>query len=148
MIVEKARSQVDINSVLKHPEIYAAIAGDNAVPVDEWEPAPAVYVGGYVDDKPIAIMVFHPKNSVLWQLHIHVLPKYRKQYADDFLKGSLDWFWSRYNAKLIAEIPSLHQNVIKFAERHSFKLDGMTENGYLKNGKLWSLCYMSREKDK
>jgi len=147
MIIKPATTQEEVKAVLCHPEIYDCISGDGAPPREEWQvQGSAVYLTGYIDDEPIAVMVYHPKNLVCWQCHIQVLPDYR-DHAFEFAQKALSWFWDNSKAvKLIAEIPSKYRNVLSFALRCGFDVDGRTDNAYIKNGNLYSMYYLSLER--
>ena len=144
MLEIKPANREDAKAILTHPEIYETITSDGAPPIDEYEPAPAVYVGGYLDGKIIGLFVFHPKSQIWWQLHIQVLPEYRPKYASKFAREGLKWFWANSEVyTLCAEIPSLYTNVINFSLKQGWRVDGRIDDAYLKHGKLYSVYYLS-----
>ena len=138
MIVCPTKDIDEIESILKHPEIYDTISDDNSCPAeycdipinDEYQ-----YIGGYVNGKIIAIMVYH-KYKDGNKCHVQVLPEYRKEHALRFGEQSLIF---RGTQPLYAEIPSLYENVLDFAFRFGFEVIETKKQDYCKDGKLYDL---------
>ena len=135
-----------IKTVLCDPRIYEVITGDNAPNIEDYEVDldGAEYVIGEIFQQPVAVMVFHHKNLACWQLHIQVVPEFRKLYASSFADQALKLFWDKRQATLVAEIPTKYQNVVDFALRHGFSMDGKCKDAYLKGGNLYDIVYLSR----
>lgn len=133
MIIKETFNAEDIKDVLCHPAIYDSITDDNCKPVEEFEPpitGDYRYVVGYVKGAPIAVMVYHTYRDGN-ECHVQVLPEYRKEYAKKFGQQSLEF---RGTVPLYAEIPSLHDNVLKFALLNNFEVIDIIDDGYIKNG--------------
>jgi RimJ/RimL family protein N-acetyltransferase len=82
----------------------------------------------------------HPHNSVTLEIHAHVLPEFRAEYSAR--SGDLALKWILENApdkyqKVIAQIPSLYQNVINFTMAHGFVLEGVNRLSSRRGGKLY-----------
>lgn len=76
------------------------------------------FVGGYVDGKIIALMVYHDFRDGL-KCHIQVLPQFRDLFAVEFGNRSLTF---RDKSKMLyCEIDDKFKNVIKFAKSFGFK---------------------------
>lgn len=138
MIVIATECRDDIESILKHPQIYGTITDDNSPATDDCE-IPInddyQYIGGYVNGEIIAIMVYH-KYKDGNKCHVQVLPEYRKEYALQFGEQSLLF---RGTQPLYAEIPSLYKNVLDFAFRFGFEVIETKKQDYCKNGKFYDL---------
>ena len=147
MIIRQA-TIAEAKEVLCDHFIYDCISSDGAPKIEDYEPGEAFYVGGFIDGKIAALLVFHPKSNILWQVHVQVLKDYRAR-AMEFAEKGLGFFWNSAQSviKLCAEIPDLYPNVLNFALKANFKIDGRIDNAYLKNGKLYSLYYLSLERD-
>ena len=118
--------------------IYDTITGDDCPLVEDFEPPvndDYLYIGGYVEDKIIALMVYH-KYLDGNKCHVQVLPEYRKEHAKTFgeqvllFKGTLP---------LYAEIPGLYKNVLNFALMNGFNVIDVKENDYIKNGETYNV---------
>lgn len=135
-----------IKSVLCEPRIYDVISGDGAPNPEDFEIDldQTLFIAGELFDIPVAVMLFHKKNKICWQLHIQIIPEFRKLYADQFAQKSLDLFFNQYSGTtLIAEIPTKYQNVVEFSTRHGFTIDGLCKDAYLKNNTLYDVVYLS-----
>jgi len=138
MIVRETKLLSDIETVLKHPEIYSTITDDNCCPAeycnfpinDDYQ-----YIGGYVNGEIIAIMVYHKYRDGN-KCHVQVLPEHRKEHALQFGEQSLIF---RGTQPLYAEIPDLYKNVLDFAFRFGFEVIETRKQDYCKNGKLYDL---------
>ena len=133
MIVEITDNVSDIKAVLCNPAIYDTIADDNSPNIEDFEPPindKYLYVGGYVDNEIIALMVYH-KYLDGNECHVQVLPEHRKDHAKEFGEQSLK---HRGTQPLYAEIPDLYKNVLDFALLNDFKVIRRIDNGFIKNG--------------
>lgn len=134
LIIERSTSKADIEAVLKHPDIYDKIADDSCPDVGDWDVDPladdSVFLVGYVDDAPVAVMAYHKKDD--WFCHVQVLPCFRC-YAKEFGGKVLDWFFSNIGGPLYAIIPVCYPNVSAFAQGFGFEECGIADE-YIKNG--------------
>ena len=122
----------DIKAVLSHPAIWDVIASDGMPGPDEFDWSlydKWLSIGGNVDGKPVAIMMFHPFLDGD-KLHIHVLPEFRKEHARNFAEQALKW--AAY--PLYADIPDIYPNVQRFTESFGFVHIDRFYSGRSKNG--------------
>ena len=138
MIVKETKNIDEIKAVLCNAAIYDTISDDNSVLITEFEPPiddGHLYVAGYIKGEIIALMIYH-KYLDGNECHVQVLPKYRKEHAKKFGEQSLLY---RGTLPLYAEIPDLYKNVLDFALINNFKVIGVKENDYIKNGKTYNV---------
>lgn len=138
LILKKTTNIDDIKAVLCNPAIYDTITDDNSPLVEDFKPPVTdeyLYIGGYLDGQIIALMVYH-KYLDGNKCHVQVLPGYRKEYAINFGEQSLLF---KGTLPLYAEIPDLYKNVLDFALLNNFKVNGIKENDYVKNGKTYNV---------
>ena len=133
MIVTATTNLTDIKAVLCNPAIYDTITDDNCPNIEGFEPPindEYLYVGGYVDNEIIGLMVYHEYLDGN-KCHVQVLPEHRKEHAKQFGEQSLQYRGTR---PLYAEIPDLYKNVLDFAILNDFKVIKRIDNGFIKNG--------------
>tara|TARA_R110000851_G_scaffold231970_1_gene384681 strand:+ start:705 stop:1139 length:435 start_codon:yes stop_codon:yes gene_type:complete len=133
MIVVPIDNVDDIKQVLCNPSIYDTITDDNCPNIEEFEPPISdeyLYVGGYVDDKIIGLMIYQ-KYLDGNECHVQVLPEHRKEHAKEFGEQSLMF---RGTQPLYAEIPDLYKNVLDFALLNNFKVIKRIKDGFIKSG--------------
>ena len=138
MILKETKDLEEIKRVLCNPAIYDTITGDECPLAAEFEPPVSddyLYVGGYIEGKIIALMVYH-KYLDGNECHVQVLPKYRKEHAKEFGEQSLLF---KGTLPLYAEIPDLYKNVLSFALMNNFNVIDVKENDYTKNGKTYNV---------
>jgi hypothetical protein len=132
----------DIKVVLSHPVIWESITydGDPSPEDFDW----SLYdnwlsIGGYVDGKPVAIMMLHNFNDGD-KVHIHVLPEYRKEYAREF--GAAGIKYAQY--PVYADIPDIYQNVQAYTESFGFRHIGVFDSPRTKNGSGYKVTRYAR----
>jgi len=127
----------DIKTVLCNAVIYDSISDDECPKAEEFEPpiTDCLYIGGYVKDKLIALMIYH-KYLDGNKCHVQVLPEHRKEHAINFGEQALEF---RGTLPLYAEIPDLYKNVLAFALMNNFKVIDVRENDYIKNGEAYNV---------
>ena len=133
MIVTATTNLTDIKAVLCNPAIYDTITDDNCPNIEDFEQPindEYLYVGGYVDNEIIGLMVYHEYLDGN-KCHVQVLPEHRKEHAKQFGEQSLQYRGTR---PLYAEIPDLYKNVLDFAILNDFKVIKRIDNGFIKNG--------------
>ncbi len=147
MILKVTTDIEEIRSILCHPEIYDVISEDGSETAEEYIPPfddGNYYIGGYVDNKIMAVMNYHNYLDGN-ECHVQVLPEFRKEYAKKFGEQSLEFRGTR---PLYAEIPTLYKNVLDFALINNFKIIGTIENDYTKNGKTYDIKVLRFENGK
>ena len=141
MIITQTQNIGDIKGILCHPEIYDRIAEDGMPNWEDYEPD----IDGVMcvmDENKIGVMLYHWVNGITLECHIQILPEYRKE-ANKFCQLALQWAWDNTKAtKIVAQIPELYPDVVKFAYKNGFQLEGMNEKSYMKNGKIYSQMYL------
>lgn len=137
MRVEPAYGR-EIEAVLFNPDILDAISEDDSQP----SLPDAIYLGGYTDTC-IGIFMMIPVSRWVCDVHVHVLPEYRKDHAAEFGKGVIQWAWDHTNFhKLTAQIPFCCQNVKRFARSMGFEVEGINRQSWRKNGQFWDSWYL------
>lgn len=134
MIIKPITDAGDIKTLLCNPAIYDTITDDNSPNIKDFEPpinSKYKYIGGYVNNKIIGLMVYHTYLDGN-ECHVQVLPEHRKEHAKEFGEQSLR---HRGTRPLYAEIPDLYKNVLDFALLNDFKVIKRIDSGFIKNGK-------------
>lgn len=131
LMLVKNISYKDAKKILGHPEIYDVITNDNAPPIEDYEPPKdCQYIGGFVKDDLIAVMVYHQFRESI-KCHVQVLPTHRADHAMEFGKLALSL---KDGLTIYADIPRIYPNVLKFAELFGFKIIDIIADSGIKNG--------------
>lgn len=140
MILKRTVETEKIKAVLCHPEIFDRIQEDGASSIDDFDPPDtAMYI---TDENNIGMMVYHWVNGITLECHVHVLPDYRSK-AFEFGQLSIKWAWDNTKAtKIVAQIPDLYPDVLKFAIKNGFVIEGLNSGSYMKRGKIYSQFYL------
>lgn len=135
MMAARIYDESVIESVLREPAIFEAVREDDCFEllIDvENEAWVEISVNGLM----IGLYNIHPHNATTCEIHAHILPEYRKKHSMDSGKCILKWFLDTKYHKLIAQVPTCHENVIRFCEAQGFKQEGVNRLSYKKNGKI------------
>lgn len=139
MILSRVYDKERIAEVLLDPEIFERIAEDGITASDYQIPDDAIYI---MDGENKGLMIYHWVNSVTLECHVHVLKDFRRD-AMEFGQKALQWAWDNTDAiKIVAQIPEIYPDVIKFAFKSGFDLEGLNEGSYLKGSRLYSQVYL------
>ena len=69
------------------------------------------------------------------------------KYAQEIGQGTLEWIWANTPAqKIMAVIPDLYPNVIRFVHQFGFRLNGINTRSILKDGQLHDQWIMGIER--
>jgi len=151
VIVERVDDVEIIKSIMLHPEIWPTISEDNFTQ-EEYEPDVYVdfWLGAFVDGDCIGLFRFHSLNGVTVQIHIQILPEYREKFAMESVKHMWKWLLDQEDTpliKVVASIPIIYPNVIKFALANGFKEEGINRMSYKKNGKIVDQLWLGITKE-
>lgn len=143
MRITSTKDKSRIAKVTKHQEIWPRISEDGMT--DFHVDPDHLYL---MDDDDIGLFVVHSINSVLFEVHIQVIPEARHS-AMEFLVKVLAYVWENTNAqKLMAMIPEIYPDVIRFAIKGGFHVEGYSRNSYQKDGRLIDQTYVGLERPK
>lgn len=140
MMVSRTTDVEKINRVLKHPDIFERISEDG-VNIKLWQPDinGAFYL---TDDQNIGVMVYHWLNGITLECHVQVLPEHREK-AFEFGQKALRWAWVNTEAtKIVAQIPTIYIDVLRFAYKHGFSFEGNNKQSYKKHGRIYDQYYL------
>ncbi len=126
--------------VMTDPGVVDDISEDGAVGTF---PVGPIYLTGFVGTEIIACFVMEKTALHTANVHVQVLPKHREKYAEEFGREALAWTWANTDLeKLVAEIPTTHPNVLDFAERMGFEIEGLNRRSLKKGGRLVHQWYV------
>lgn len=139
MIVNHTNDKAIINRILKNDDVWSRVA-EEGVTKDEYDAPDGPYY--VVDDTWQALLIGHWKNDVTIEVHINVIPEFRHK-AREFADLAVKWFWDNTRCqKLVAEIPEIFPDVVKFAKKSGFKPEGVNSLSYRRNGVLYDQFYL------
>lgn len=124
--------------MLCNPVIYDVITDDDCPNIENYEPPinnEYKYIGCYVNSQIVGLIIYHEYLDGD-EIHVQVLPEFRKEYAQKFLEQSLDL---RRTLSLYAEIPTLYKNVLRFALANNFEAIHEIKDDYIKNGRTYNI---------
>lgn len=128
-----------IKEVITSPGLWPTVAEDGHNPEDY---IPDTERGCWLsiihDGQFIGLYYIHAHNTVLAEIHAHILPECRKEFS--FPSGGAALYWIYEYApqyqKIIANVPRIYENVKNFTAKFGFVVEGVNRKSYLKNGEL------------
>ena len=100
---------------------------------------------------PVAVYVLAAKAHGVYEVHAHVLPEHRAEYADSASRAVNQWIWNHLNIRrLEVVIPTKFPDVFKHALKMGFVLRDIIEqvpNSYRQDGRTYALYYMVMHKN-
>lgn len=156
MQIQRTKNPQIADQILKHPDIYWRIRQDYCATQEEFTCAPEIandssyYLLAYADDieEPIGLFIYDSFGPILFEVHAHVLPEYRKSHALNAAYASLDWMFNQTSCfKVMCFIPEVHMNVVGFTRKCGFLDEGYLSNSYLKDNKLHGQYLLGLQRD-
>ena len=123
----------EIRCILSDTDICDRISSDigGSIDVDNLPISDKyTYIGGYVEGNIIALTIYAHKIDYSI-MHFYVLPDYRLGFAREFAEKSLKL---KRPLPLFAITPECYMPVVNFAIKMGFKVYGMHEELFIKNG--------------
>ncbi len=123
------------------------VAAEDCMTVNEFEPDvnDDCWVEMIADGECAGVYHLHALNSCTLKIHAQMLPEFRKEYSLDSGRAILQWIIDNTDdsyQKVVAEVPTIYQNVIKFVIANGFKLEGINRLSYRKSGIIYDQCLM------
>lgn len=133
-------SKEDARTVLETPAIFETISEDGMTEVPL--PDGPIYLCGYVPEL-VGCFILHKQSKATVECHVQVLPEHRKERAEEFGRAVIEWTWENTGAvKIVAQIPEIYPNVLRFAQSMGFQLEGINTKSHIKGGVLHDQWYV------
>ena len=140
-----------VASIMRHPRLYPHIA-------DDFYPAPEVFrplSGGaivhllaYDGAALLGVVITHPINAVLWEVHHALLPCAWGERAHRVALEAEEWIWRNTLAATICGFtPECNKLALKFARRHGGRAVGRIPNAIQRGGKLHDLIVFAKSRN-
>lgn len=152
LLVQRTYDSEIVREIMTHPEIWDAVAEDDFTEdkfnIDCHQDCWLLVSDG---KRKIGLYNLHAMNHTTLEMHIQILPNYRRKYARKSVPLFYNWVLNeapKQYKKLIANIPAIYKNVRDFAEENGFTLEGTYTKAYKKNGEivdLWLLGATTEE---
>lgn len=96
--------------------------------------------------------LFVPTNSVCWECHTYMLPKYVKRGDQTFAhwdfaknkraaKEAIEYLWANTGVQRIwTQVPAFNAAARKFAKAAGLQMFGTNHQSFLKHGELWDVA--------
>lgn len=138
--IERLFDSQQIKSIISHPEIYPYIIDDGSPSAEDYDPTPlfeCCYFLGVFESEIIGCLFFHPENYITYQVHIAILPEYRKS-STSAMNKSFKWMFENTNCKkIIANVPITNQSAYALVKRAGMKNEGLNERSFMKNNIIY-----------
>ncbi len=132
--------------ILTDKEIFNAISEDNAtLETLKFDVINEHWVSVIVDKKAIGVANFKQIFTKTYDCHIHILPKYRKEYSSWAGEMLIKWCDEHLpNSLLYTNVPVFCKPVKNFLIKFGFKESGLLTKAWTKNGKLNDMWILTR----
>lgn len=131
---------------LNDTELYERISDDFTDP-EKFVPENSLYLGWFEDNICKAVLMIHPENAIVLNIHMHIPKKYRGKNSLKMGLGLIEHLIETRNkryVKINAKIPDLFPDVIRFAEKCGFQKEGTDRKSHIKNGKYYDRILYGR----
>lgn len=125
---ERTEDIDSIKAIMTHDALWPLVSDDGMVKEDYVPNTDDCWLLMKSGNAVIGLYHIHPHNSVTLEIHAQVLPEYRKEHSKQTGEAALKWIINsapKSYQKVIAQIPAVHMNVIKFTQSFGFQLEGL-----------------------
>jgi len=125
-----------INEIILNPFVQDDISDDFSMGISLSEiPIHLKFMGVYDDDLLCGLYMLAPQNGVTIEVHTCLLPLLRGKKAIQAGELIIKYMFERYK-KIISWIPFDNKKAELYSMLLGFKIEGISRESYLKNGKL------------
>ena len=125
-----------INEIILDPFVQDDIADDSSIGVSISEiPSHVRFMGVYDNDMLCGLYMLVPQNCVTVEVHTCLLPLLRGKKAIQAGRLIIEYMFDQYK-KIISWIPVDNKKAELYSKLLGFKIEGISRESYLKNGKL------------
>lgn len=91
-----------------------------------------------------SVFLYQKRNSILWELHIQILPEGRRLGVSSLIM-SCDWMFENTGCKKIIGITA-SESAVKFTEKAGFKIEGKITKAWQSNQELSDMTIIGFKK--
>ena len=125
-----------INDIILNPFVQDDIADDSSMGVSISEiPSHVRFIGVYDNNILCGLYMIVPQNCATVEVHTCLLPLLRGRKAIQAGRLIIQYMFDRYK-KIISWIPVDNKKAELYSKLLGFKIEGISRESYLKNGKL------------
>ena len=125
-----------INEIILNPFVQDDIADDSSMGVSISEiPSHMRFIGVYDNNILCGLYMIVPQNCATVEVHTCLLPLLRGRKAIQAGRLIIQYMFDRYK-KIISWIPVDNKKAELYSKLLGFKIEGISRESYLKNGKL------------
>ncbi len=133
--MNRTEHQELIKAIITHPGIYNDVSDDGAVDSKDYEPV--IHDNIYYLLCDAGIFIYMPINSITWEVHSCILPKFRGKSLDS-AKESVQWMFNNTDCKkIITHVPSFNERAYVYAKSAGLEDEGINKKSFLKDGKIY-----------
>jgi RimJ/RimL family protein N-acetyltransferase len=129
-----------VRRIMTHPKVWPHISDDGSGSRDLFQPviAPALlYLEALDEDGPGGVWLYHPHNSICWEVHTCCLPDWWGPRALSAARLTLRWVVERTECrKVITHVPVTNRTALRFAQRVGMVDEGLNRASFLKGGQV------------
>ena len=136
--IERTRDKERFKSLFTQDRLWLNSIDDYTPSKEDYQPIildSLLYLICKKGDKDIGFAFLVPHNMVMWEIHIGFL-------SDSYECGKniIDWVWNNTGCKkIIGRIPEYNKLALKFAQKMSFKKEGILSKSFQKDEELHDL---------
>lgn len=147
---ERTRDFELIASIMSRPELYRWIADDFYPAAENFWPLASdsiLYLLAYEGAELLGLVITHPINAVLWEVHHAILPSAWGERAHRIAVEAEQWIWRHtLAAAIVGFTPECNRLALQFARRHGGREVGRIPRAYQRDGALFDLIVFSKSR--
>lgn len=147
---ERTRNLKLVASIMTHPKLWPWIADDfYPAPEHFWplESEAIHYLVALDEDEPLGLVITHPINAILWEVHHALLPQAWGARARAIGEAFEAWLWANTSAlKAVGFTPSCNKLALRYARKAGMQEVGRIEKCYQRQFELHDIVIFEKAK--
>lgn len=96
------------------------------------------WLGAKVGNNVIGCYQFNPVSAVVWEIHIRILPQYRRDFSIEASKGAIRWAFENIPGlhKVIGYVPEIYEHAANHCVNIGMKQEAYLAESFLLQGKI------------
>lgn len=138
-----------VKRILTHPAVWVRAGDDFLGEPEDYQPPedPRIwYLAAYEDERPVGVITFFPRNQILWEAHVALLPERKTRGRELFAEAIRLLFAGSPAERVVGEVPAWNQRAVRMCS-HVMTRFGVNPRSIRKFGETHDLILFGIDKD-
>jgi len=145
---ERSTDYALIKGIITTPAVYRHLTDDNSPSAEDYQPIEHEAIWYVIvrdsycgDEELLGLWMFHPLNSICWEVHTALLPNAWGDRGRIAARLMAEWIWEHTPCRrIVTNVPENNRLALAFAGHAGMKVYGRNPASFLKGKLLDQIC--------